>query len=325
MARKPKRTDSDYDIGYGKPPRYTQFKPKQSGNPGGRPTKNPKEPPAEPRESELDDVLKAEFNRKVTVADKDGSKKMSMIEVVTRAQINAAAKGNVVAQRDVLKAKRELELREAERAQALAEQQREKRDQEIRVYHYMVGEKMRRAKIWAEAAAQGREPDNPWPHPDDILLFPDTLRWYPRGPFCSKDVPFYEWLRAERDYAYSYKMLELARKKPRRAWLRMYDLLWISYDVRLPKRWQLFDQDTVEFFRLSILTEKQLERVVTDRKEHADFTKVLARIPPKPDKEVYKMANSIMKPFLKDKGYRSLAEFEAAYEQYGEALPWPKV
>lgn len=28
---------SDYDVGYGKPPKHTQFKPGQSGNPKGRP------------------------------------------------------------------------------------------------------------------------------------------------------------------------------------------------------------------------------------------------------------------------------------------------
>lgn len=27
---------ADYEVGYGKPPKHSQFKPKQSGNPGGR-------------------------------------------------------------------------------------------------------------------------------------------------------------------------------------------------------------------------------------------------------------------------------------------------
>ena len=29
--------DRDYEVGYGKPPKHTQFKPGQSGNPKGRP------------------------------------------------------------------------------------------------------------------------------------------------------------------------------------------------------------------------------------------------------------------------------------------------
>lgn len=33
----PKRKSPDYEVGYGKPPRHSQFKPGQSGNPKGRP------------------------------------------------------------------------------------------------------------------------------------------------------------------------------------------------------------------------------------------------------------------------------------------------
>lgn len=36
--RKKKRIPGDYEVGYGKPPRHTQFKKGQSGNPGGRPS-----------------------------------------------------------------------------------------------------------------------------------------------------------------------------------------------------------------------------------------------------------------------------------------------
>jgi hypothetical protein len=37
MSRKPRRKTGDYEVGYGKPPKHTQFKPGQSGNPRGRP------------------------------------------------------------------------------------------------------------------------------------------------------------------------------------------------------------------------------------------------------------------------------------------------
>ena len=35
----PKGNLSDYSVGYGKPPKHSQFKPGQSGNPRGRPKK----------------------------------------------------------------------------------------------------------------------------------------------------------------------------------------------------------------------------------------------------------------------------------------------
>ena len=37
------KDSADYDIGYGKPPEDTRFKKGQSGNPRGRPKKQPKD------------------------------------------------------------------------------------------------------------------------------------------------------------------------------------------------------------------------------------------------------------------------------------------
>lgn len=81
----------------------------------------------------------------------------------------------------------------------------------------------------------------------------------------------------------------------------------------------------VEFFNLSILTKKQLQDEVARREYDAKFMKMLAGVSDKWDTESYKVANSIMKPLLKQKGYRSLAEFEHAFEQDGENLLWPKI
>lgn len=57
----------DYDVGYGKPPKHTQFKPGQSGNPRGRPkgSRNFK--------SDLLDVLK----KPVQIAENGRKKKIS--------------------------------------------------------------------------------------------------------------------------------------------------------------------------------------------------------------------------------------------------------
>src|ERR1039458_7972946 len=54
-----KNDETTYAVGYGKPPRHTQFKPGQSGNATGRPKKA----------KTLDDVLYEEFNRFVTITE----------------------------------------------------------------------------------------------------------------------------------------------------------------------------------------------------------------------------------------------------------------
>jgi hypothetical protein len=317
----------DDGIGFGRTPKYTRFKKGQSGNPNGRPKKEAKDKKAAlilPH-SEQDELLRSQLERKVSISEGGKRKKMKMREIISQAQINAAAKGNVYAQREVLKTARELELRDAERAVALAEQEQMKREKDALVYDYMVGQKAERTRIWAEAEARGVEPDEPWPHPDDILLFPESKRWRVRGPFDATDLTFFTWLRAERDYLYATAMQYLFNNKRRsRAWRDLQTLLWVSFDVRLPLRWQIAHNMDVEFFYLSILTKKQLQAEVDRREYDAKFMKMLAGVSDKWDKDSYKFANSIMKPFLKQKGYRSLAEFEDAYAKEGQNLSWPK-
>jgi hypothetical protein len=53
--------DTEYSVGFMKPPRHTQFKPGQSGNPHGRPKKT----------DTVADVLRKELNSRITVV-KDG-------------------------------------------------------------------------------------------------------------------------------------------------------------------------------------------------------------------------------------------------------------
>lgn len=140
-----KRTNNggDYDIGHSQTPEYTRFKKGQSGNPKGRPKKEAKEKKAAliiPH-SEQDELLRSQLERKVSISEGGKRKKMKMREIISQAQVNAAAKGNVYAQREILKTARELELRDAERATALVEEAQIKRENDVLVYNYMVGEK----------------------------------------------------------------------------------------------------------------------------------------------------------------------------------------
>jgi len=86
MAKKPKG-DPDYDVGYGKPPKHTQFQKGQSGNPSG---KSKKEASTEIR---LQKLLKGEV-----AVNKSGSQvTMTQQDVMLQALVNNAMKGNLAA------------------------------------------------------------------------------------------------------------------------------------------------------------------------------------------------------------------------------------
>jgi len=86
-----KPTD-DYEVGYGKPPKRTQFQKGRSGNPNGR-----------RKESKYIGTI---FNRlaaeKLLVNTPTGSKRMTKIEVGIMQLLNSAAKGDPRAIREVL-------------------------------------------------------------------------------------------------------------------------------------------------------------------------------------------------------------------------------
>jgi Family of unknown function (DUF5681) len=320
---------SDYGIGFGKTPEYTRFKPGQSGNPNGRPKKDKgKEPPKmEPTQSELDEILRAEFDRTIAINEGGKPKKRKARELVARAQVNNALKGNSLSQQHVLKAIRDLESRDAERSQALAEQLDAERQEEVAVYKYMVTYKKEREAVWAEAEARGTEPDDPWPHPDDILLFDKKQRWRPRGPFDAKDLAFYNSCRAERDHLLAFSILQQRlTSKSSNALDKIYTILWVHYDVMLPLRWQVLNDTTSnnEIYKLHLMPLRTLRTLVRERQERSEFMKRIAGLTDERDKEIYKFANTIMKPLLKPQGYRSLAEFEQAFKKDGENMPWPK-
>lgn len=78
----------DYNVGYRKPPKDSQFKPGQSGNPKGR-KKGAKG---------MKTIALQVLTEKVAVRTENGVKKMSRIEVLFRKLAEMAAKGNLRAQ-----------------------------------------------------------------------------------------------------------------------------------------------------------------------------------------------------------------------------------
>lgn len=81
----PSTAQSDYEVGYGKPPTHSQFKPGQSGNPKGRP-RGSKSPFT---------LLREELQQKVTLREGDRVTTVTKLEAVLKRVVNDTLGGKV--------------------------------------------------------------------------------------------------------------------------------------------------------------------------------------------------------------------------------------
>ena len=72
-------------VGPGKPPKHSQFKPGQSGNPKGRPKGS----------QNIATLVSKELNRKIAVTENGKQKKIALAEAIARRLVTDSAKGNV--------------------------------------------------------------------------------------------------------------------------------------------------------------------------------------------------------------------------------------
>lgn len=93
--------NSDYDVGYKKPPQHSRFKPGQSGNTKGRPkgTKS------------LTTLLRKAVQEIITVQEKGKSHKASKMEVFIKQAVNKAAQGDLKALQYLTPLLREIEAK----------------------------------------------------------------------------------------------------------------------------------------------------------------------------------------------------------------------
>lgn len=77
----------DYDVGYGKPPKHTRFKPGQSGNPRGKPK----------RAKGLKTDLREEMAERVTIKENGKRIKVTKQRLMIKALAKKAANGDVKA------------------------------------------------------------------------------------------------------------------------------------------------------------------------------------------------------------------------------------
>lgn len=85
--------DRNYDVGYGKPPKHSQFQKGQSGNPNGRPKGS----------MNISTILKDQLYRKVTISENGRHKQITVIDAIFRRVSKSALEGDRGAWNTIIK------------------------------------------------------------------------------------------------------------------------------------------------------------------------------------------------------------------------------
>lgn len=92
LPARPEASSSSYEVGYGKPPKHSQFAKGKSGNPRGRPKGSKNRKPAF-NEERLKEIIIEEAYRTIKVRDGDRQVDVPMAQAIVRAVAVNAAKG----------------------------------------------------------------------------------------------------------------------------------------------------------------------------------------------------------------------------------------
>jgi Family of unknown function (DUF5681) len=102
MPKRPNQTDhsAGYDVGYGKPPKTSQFKKGVSGNPSGR---KPNQEQVAYGPGALGAAIQKELGRKTKVRDGDRVRILTRADVVARKVVHSAMTGSGSASETILR------------------------------------------------------------------------------------------------------------------------------------------------------------------------------------------------------------------------------
>lgn len=279
MSKKPRNRNKapeseEYPVGYGKPPKTTQFAKGRSGNPKGRPHK-PQAPAHKLSDAPHDTFLEQEAYRNIKFRENGEDKELPAEQAMIRALILSGLKGNR------LSLQYSLELLQAKEEESFKR----------KIWYYNELAKLKRdgEKLIAEHKKKNLPPpDNLFPHPYDIALKPSTAEAFVRGPETREELAHYEFSIATRDHFLLNAAHALALGKGPTVEHGGQTLCYYSFwaqviNQMLPRSLRLSEEQDISLvMNYRCLTKRERERRINTGEKH------LQKLPEKPSPFVSK-------------------------------------
>ncbi|WP_411815968.1 DUF5681 domain-containing protein [Hyphococcus sp. DH-69] len=180
------RSETGYEVGYGKPPKSSRFKKGKSGNPKGRP-KGSKNRRPYLNEERLKDIIIEEAYRTIDVVEGGKTVSYPMAQAVIRALAVNAAKGQLRAQELFTSL---LASTEDANNQLYAE-----------YFDTVMSYKLNWERELEDRKLTGRIGPEPIPHPDHIVVDMKTGLVEVKGPMTNAEKRIYDKLREQKAWA----------------------------------------------------------------------------------------------------------------------------